>query len=96
MQSDIAERNAEYIIFASDFDLPTTKQFLQSRNIEYKQLKGKYKGVEEDSFIINKDNAPLINPLIKNQESTLYRGKICYSSHNKRRKTAARLFHNNK
>ncbi len=71
MQANIAERNQKYIIFASDYDLPSTIEFLQSKNINFKQLKGKYKGLEEDSFIVNKDVEKLLKSIIKNQESIL-------------------------
>lgn len=79
MQSDIALQNERYIIFASDFDLSSAQHFLRNNNIDYKYLRGKYKGIEEDSFIINKNNEHRIRPIIRNQESILELSEVRYN-----------------
>lgn len=69
---DIAQHeDDQYIIFASDAPLELTKEFLRISGVPFKQLLGRYKGVDEDSFIINAANKDKIVSLIEKQESIL-------------------------
>lgn len=66
----------EYIIFASDADSINTVSALTLLGVNYKPLKGRYKGVDEDSYIVNKRDHYSIDALIKNQESILELSKL--------------------
>lgn len=68
--------NEQYIIFASDESDEHTIDHLNACRISFKQLQGRYKGEDETSFIINKREHPLIEPLIENQESILELSKV--------------------
>lgn len=68
--------NEQYIIFASDESDEYTEKHLKDCRIDYKKLVGRYKGEDETSYIINKREHPMIEPLIENQESILELSKI--------------------
>lgn len=52
---DLTVNKDQYCVFASSVDTEVVKEFLDNNNIGFKELQGCYKGVEEDSFIINID-----------------------------------------
>jgi hypothetical protein len=67
-----SEDDKEYIIFASDYENEKTVALLKERGIGYKHLNGRYKGVDETSFIIAYNDLHKIEDLIKKQESVLW------------------------
>jgi hypothetical protein len=68
---DREHENERYIIFASDETGEYTEKFLHKCGIGFKVLSGRYKGEDETSYIINKKNEHLIQPLVEQQESVL-------------------------
>jgi len=63
-----------FVIFASDFDNTATAYEMRLRHIGFKELKGRYKGIDEDSYIININDLEKVKDLIKDQESILVLG----------------------
>lgn len=75
--SEIAYQN--YIIFCAGTDLIRVAAFrawASNRTLNFKSLKGSYKGQIEDSFIINAKDYDEIKPWILDQESILWLGPI--------------------
>lgn len=70
-----SEDDKEYIIFASDYENEKTVALLKERGIGYKHLNGRYKGVDEKSFIIEYANLVKIEDMIKKQETVLWLGE---------------------
>ena len=68
-----AKDNQPYILFASDFDQATTSKILKEADIPFKEVKGRYKGVDEVSYItpVNFKYLPFLYTLNGNQESVL-------------------------
>ena len=66
----------EYVIFASDINDNDTELFMKESEVPFKRLYGQYKGIGETSFIINKDNLPLVRSLTRKQESILLLSKM--------------------
>ena len=73
--------NERYIIFSVfDAHVYSSVDALKKENIGFKQLKGKYKGVEETSFIVNARNFDKVCSLglLDGQETILYLWPMSY------------------
>lgn len=67
----------EYFVFASSYHETIIKHFLKENRIGFKQLIGSYKGVTEDSYIVNKKWLKYIDQagLLDGEESILLLGE---------------------
>lgn len=72
IQKDFNIAAQDYIIFASDFDKAKTEKFLQTHGIGYKHVLGNYKGVNEDSYVINSLDVYKVKTITRLQESVIY------------------------
>jgi hypothetical protein len=66
--------NQRYVIFASDFPENKTREILADRNIPFKVLQGKYKGINEISYIVPMGSDIYPTGILDKQESMLFLG----------------------
>lgn len=85
-----------YLILCSDAPDNEFEDYCNSNNIGFKKLKGKYKGQEETSFIINARHYNMIEPFVHNQEAILYLSSIGegYVKYGERNRVATMYFSN--
>ena len=67
----------EYLIFASSYHETVVRDFLNENRIGFKQLIGSYKGISENSYIVNIKHLDFIEQaeLFKGEESILLLGE---------------------
>ncbi len=75
----------QYVVFASSYHETVIRHFFKENKIGFKQLIGSYKGIREDSYIINKKYLKAIERagFLHAEESILLLGETL--GHNRRR-----------